>query len=32
LHIIEQIAPSPAGRAIQNTIGLHNLPIGPWAG
>jgi ABC-2 type transport system permease protein len=29
---IEQIAPSLAGLAIQNTIGLHNLPIGPWAG
>jgi ABC-2 type transport system permease protein len=29
---IEQIAPSLAGLAIQNTVGLHNLPIGPWAG
>lgn len=29
---IEQIAPSNAGLAIQDTIGLHNLPIGPWAG
>jgi ABC-2 type transport system permease protein len=29
---LQQIAPSLAGLAIQNTIGLHNLPIGPWAG
>jgi ABC-2 type transport system permease protein len=29
---IEQISPSLAGLAIQNTIGLHTLPIGPWAG
>jgi ABC-2 type transport system permease protein len=29
---IQQIAPSNAGLAIQNTVGLHNLPIGPWAG
>lgn len=29
---IQQIAPSNAGLAIQNTIGLHNLPISPWAG
>ncbi len=29
---IEQIAPSNAGLAIQDTIGLHNLAIGPWAG
>jgi ABC-2 type transport system permease protein len=29
---IQQIAPGTAGLAIQNTIGLHNLPISPWAG
>ena len=29
---IEQIAPGNAGLAIQDTIGLHSLPIGPWAG
>jgi ABC-2 type transport system permease protein len=29
---IQQIAPGNAGLAIQNTIGLHSLPIGPWAG
>jgi ABC-2 type transport system permease protein len=29
---IEQITPSLAGLAIQNTIGLHSLPIGPWPG
>jgi ABC-2 type transport system permease protein len=29
---IQQVAPSNAGLAIQNTIGLHNLPISPWAG
>jgi ABC-2 type transport system permease protein len=29
---LEQVAPSLAGLAVQNTIGLHNLPIGPWAG
>jgi ABC-2 type transport system permease protein len=29
---LQQIAPSLAGLAIQKTIGLHNLPIGPWAG
>jgi ABC-2 type transport system permease protein len=29
---IQQVAPSNAGLAIQSTIGLHNLPIGPWAG
>jgi ABC-2 type transport system permease protein len=29
---LQQIAPSLAGLAIQNTIGLHDLPIGPWAG
>ncbi len=29
---LEQIAPMSAGLAIQNTIDLHHLPIGPWAG
>jgi ABC-2 type transport system permease protein len=29
---IEQIAPMTAGRAIQATTHLHNLPISPWAG
>jgi ABC-2 type transport system permease protein len=29
---LQQIAPSNAGLAIQDTIGLHNLPISPWAG
>jgi ABC-2 type transport system permease protein len=29
---IQQIAPGSAGLAIQNTIGLDNLPISPWAG
>ena len=29
---LQQISPSGAGLAIQNTIGLHNPPLGPWAG
>lgn len=29
---LQQIAPSNAGLTIQATIGLHNLPISPWAG
>jgi ABC-2 type transport system permease protein len=29
---LRQISPSGAGLAIQNTVGLHDLPIGPWAG
>jgi hypothetical protein len=29
---LQQIAPMTAGLTIQNTTGLHNLPIGPWAG
>jgi ABC-2 type transport system permease protein len=29
---LEQIAPMTAGLAIQDTTGLHNLPIGPWPG
>jgi ABC-type transport system involved in multi-copper enzyme maturation permease subunit len=29
---VQQIGPSSAGLAIQATVGLHGLPIGPWAG
>jgi ABC-2 type transport system permease protein len=29
---LEQIAPMTAGLAIQDTTGLRDLPIGPWAG
>jgi len=29
---LEQAGPSTAGLAIQATIGLRSLPIGPWAG
>ncbi len=29
---LEQAGPSTAGLAIQATTGLHDLPIGPWAG
>jgi ABC-2 type transport system permease protein len=29
---LEQIAPMTAGLAIQDTTGLHSLPISPWAG
>jgi ABC-2 type transport system permease protein len=29
---LQQIAPMPAGLAIQATTNLHNLPISPWAG
>jgi ABC-2 type transport system permease protein len=29
---LEQISPSNAGLAVQATVGLDNLPIGPWAG
>ncbi|MGF7235160.1 MAG: ABC transporter permease subunit [Frankia sp.] len=29
---LQQIGPMTAGLAIQNTTGLHHLPIGPWAG
>jgi ABC-2 type transport system permease protein len=29
---LEQIAPMTAGLAIQDTTGLHGLPIGPWPG
>jgi ABC-2 type transport system permease protein len=29
---LEQIAPMTAGLTVQDTIGLRDLPIGPWAG
>jgi ABC-2 type transport system permease protein len=29
---LRQISPSGAGLAIQDTVGLRDLPIGPWAG
>jgi ABC-2 type transport system permease protein len=29
---LDRLAPTNAGRAIQATIGLDELPIGPWAG
>jgi ABC-2 type transport system permease protein len=29
---LQQISPSGAGLAVQNTIGPHNPPLGPWAG
>ncbi len=29
---LQQIAPMTAGLAIQDTTGLHRLPIGPWPG
>jgi ABC-2 type transport system permease protein len=29
---LQQISPSNAGLAIQNTIGLKDLPLSPWAG
>ncbi len=29
---LQQIAPGNAGLAIQATTGIHDLPIGPWAG
>jgi ABC-2 type transport system permease protein len=29
---LQQAGPSTAGLSIQATIGLHNLPIAPWAG
>jgi ABC-2 type transport system permease protein len=29
---LRQISPSGAGLAVQDTIGLRDLPIGPWAG
>jgi ABC-2 type transport system permease protein len=29
---LEQLAPMTAGLAIQDTTGLHGLPLSPWAG
>lgn len=29
---LQQIAPMSAGLAVQSTVGLKELPIGPWAG
>ena len=29
---LEQIGPMTAGLAVQSTVGVANLPIGPWAG
>lgn len=29
---LQQIAPMTAGLAVQATVDLHQLPIGPWAG
>jgi ABC-2 type transport system permease protein len=29
---LRQISPSGAGLAVQDTVGLPDLPIGPWAG
>jgi hypothetical protein len=29
---LQQVAPMTAGLAIQDTAGLSNLPISPWAG
>ncbi|MDX3520180.1 ABC transporter permease subunit [Streptomyces scabiei] len=29
---LQQIAPMPAGLAVQATVRLNELPIGPWAG
>jgi len=31
-HRIERYSPMSAGLTIQDTTGLHNLPISPWAG
>jgi ABC-2 type transport system permease protein len=31
-HRIERYAPMNAGLTIQDTTGLHNLPISPWGG
>jgi ABC-2 type transport system permease protein len=31
-HWIERYSPMNAGLTIQDTAGLHNLPISPWAG
>lgn len=29
---LQQLAPGNAGWAIQSTVGLNQLPIGPWSG
>lgn len=29
---LEQMSPSLAGLSIQTTVGVHDLPIGPWSG
>jgi ABC-2 type transport system permease protein len=29
---LQQIAPMPAGHAVQATVNLDTLPIDPWAG
>ncbi|MFM9589393.1 hypothetical protein ACKI1J_11240 [Streptomyces scabiei] len=29
---LQQVAPMPAGLAVQSTVRLNELPIGPWAG
>ncbi|HEU5420839.1 MAG TPA: ABC transporter permease [Streptosporangiaceae bacterium] len=31
-HRVERYAPMSAGLAIQDTTGLHGLPVGPWGG
>ncbi|MGC0334586.1 ABC-2 type transport system permease protein [Streptomyces sp. SAI-170] len=31
-HHLQQISPMTAGLAVQATVHLHELPIGPWAG
>lgn len=31
-HRVERFAPAMAGLAIQDTTGLHGLPVGPWGG
>jgi ABC-2 type transport system permease protein len=31
-HLIDRYAPMNAGLTIQDTTGLHGLPISPWAG
>jgi ABC-2 type transport system permease protein len=31
-HLVERYAPMTAGMTVQATTGLHDLPIGPWAG
>ncbi|HEY1639367.1 MAG TPA: ABC transporter permease [Streptosporangiaceae bacterium] len=31
-HRVERYAPAMAGLVIQDTTGLHGLPVGPWGG